>query len=402
MFVCARCLRKKYCSKECQIENWDLHKKECFTRADRKERRLILKEIMVSPCVVCCTSSNSKRCDKCRNVRYCSKQCQTKDWDNHKNTCVKKKNVMGEKKRITEMFTECIDLEMEKRKISNTNMLREGAICEQLGNIYTTLGHLNKALESYYKCLFLTQDETMKQHVLSCIAFVHGDMGDLKKTSESLDLISNMDNTDINYIINYNYIGGAYEKIGDYETARTYYNAQLKHDKCSARCNLGRIYCHLKLYKKAIDYSESALCMENISQEIECEAYKNIGLAYSNLREFDAAMHNFEKSLSIVEARRSDESQLYGEMAFIYFIKENFEKAIDFNIRAINIAFEIGQRNNECTLHGDLSDVYEYMGLFEEATKSRQKQLIIAKEMNYVSKQDFIQEKIDYNSKQLK
>jgi tetratricopeptide (TPR) repeat protein len=291
---------------------------------------------------------------------------------------------------------------VEKRKISNTNMLREGAICEKLGNIYTTLGHLNKALESFYKCLFLTQDETMKQHVLSCIAFVYGDMGDLKKTSESLDLISNMDNTDINYIINYNYIGGAYEKIGDYETARTYYNAQLKHDKCSARCNLGRIYCHLKLYKKAIDYSESALCMENISQEIECEAYKNIGLAYSNLREFDAAMHNFEKSLSIVEARRSDESQLYGEMAFIYFIKENFEKAIDFNIRAINIAFEIGQRNNECTLRGDLSDVYEYMGLFEEATKSRQKQLIIAKEMSYVSKQDFIQEKIDYNSKQFK
>ena len=93
---------------------------------------------------------------------------------------------------------------------------------------------------------------------------------------------------------------------------------------------------------------------------------------------------------------------MYGEMAFIYFIKENFEKAIYFNIRAINIAFEIGQRNNECTLHGDLSDVYEYMGLFEEATKSRQKQLIIAKEMNYVSKQDFIQENIDYNSKQLK
>jgi hypothetical protein len=31
-----------------------------------------------------------KKCGRCKDVYYCSKECQTKDWAEHKTTCIKK------------------------------------------------------------------------------------------------------------------------------------------------------------------------------------------------------------------------------------------------------------------------------------------------------------------------
>ena len=34
-----------------------------------------------------CTKSGSNFCSKCRDIMYCSKECQKKDWSNHKKEC---------------------------------------------------------------------------------------------------------------------------------------------------------------------------------------------------------------------------------------------------------------------------------------------------------------------------
>lgn len=39
--------------------------------------------------MICCVCKNpgSKMCSKCYNVRYCSEECQKQDWSEHKNDC---------------------------------------------------------------------------------------------------------------------------------------------------------------------------------------------------------------------------------------------------------------------------------------------------------------------------
>lgn len=34
-----------------------------------------------------CNLASRFRCGKCKDSRYCSKECQSKDWKNHKNNC---------------------------------------------------------------------------------------------------------------------------------------------------------------------------------------------------------------------------------------------------------------------------------------------------------------------------
>lgn len=38
-------------------------------------------------CAKCGKGGSSMRCSRCRKVRYCSKQCQRQDWGKHKSTC---------------------------------------------------------------------------------------------------------------------------------------------------------------------------------------------------------------------------------------------------------------------------------------------------------------------------
>lgn len=38
-------------------------------------------------CHVCWENTGTMMCGRCRDVRYCSKQCQTEDWDSHKHLC---------------------------------------------------------------------------------------------------------------------------------------------------------------------------------------------------------------------------------------------------------------------------------------------------------------------------
>ena len=70
------CRDVKYCSRECQIMHWPLHKKNCK---------------FVAPCIVCgeersIAAQTVKQCP-CRMAKYCSRECQLMDWPLHKTQC---------------------------------------------------------------------------------------------------------------------------------------------------------------------------------------------------------------------------------------------------------------------------------------------------------------------------
>ena len=94
---CSRCKSVFYCSDACQTKDWEnIHKQICRTlqvlhdtnqpkyqdnpRTDKRGGRC-----GYSDCGV--FSDDLKACARCRNIAYCGKQCQQKDWINHKAAC---------------------------------------------------------------------------------------------------------------------------------------------------------------------------------------------------------------------------------------------------------------------------------------------------------------------------
>ena len=75
MKKCSACKNIRYCSKDCQQKHWCEHKQECTYQPAHK-------------CGYCGERGHSmKVCSVCKNIRYCSRQCQKKDWGEHKNEC---------------------------------------------------------------------------------------------------------------------------------------------------------------------------------------------------------------------------------------------------------------------------------------------------------------------------
>ena len=70
-----------------------------------------------------CTNAAKKRCDKCKNVHYCSKDCQTQHWHSfHKSECQKKKLEKDQKYvKIRVLLEEAIALELQNGFTSPPN-----------------------------------------------------------------------------------------------------------------------------------------------------------------------------------------------------------------------------------------------------------------------------------------
>ena len=82
---CSRCHKTSYCGKECQRAHWKEHKKECL---DQKLSSCELSNTArCSYCNLHVQPHYLKKCMGCRSTSYCSKQCQTNHWSEHKLQC---------------------------------------------------------------------------------------------------------------------------------------------------------------------------------------------------------------------------------------------------------------------------------------------------------------------------
>jgi len=93
---CDTCRQSYYCSKTCQSKHLSEHMKVCKSKDKNLNEcvsssvfpeKLYSKEI-INYCNLC-TKPSKFNCGKCKKTFYCSKECQVKDWNEHKKKCIK-------------------------------------------------------------------------------------------------------------------------------------------------------------------------------------------------------------------------------------------------------------------------------------------------------------------------
>lgn len=92
---CTGCINTFYCSKVCQKKDRERHKNVCENRslagvvfAEGGANRCNFEEKeIVGICFKCGKPGYSKIWSQCREVFYCSKQCQQEDWSRHEEMC---------------------------------------------------------------------------------------------------------------------------------------------------------------------------------------------------------------------------------------------------------------------------------------------------------------------------
>jgi hypothetical protein len=77
------CAGIQYCSTECQSKHWPEHRKTC--EAENSQ------DIAKSGCSFCKQShSCMKKCTRCGQAQYCNRDCQREHWSKHKEMCIAK------------------------------------------------------------------------------------------------------------------------------------------------------------------------------------------------------------------------------------------------------------------------------------------------------------------------
>ncbi|MBS1525014.1 MAG: tetratricopeptide repeat protein [Bacteroidetes bacterium] len=190
-------------------------------------------------------------------------------------------------------------------------------------------------------------------------------------------------------------LGVVYYYLKKYPDALRYYNRcldvfeQLK-DRPSesiALNNIGAVYLETGDYLKAIDYNQRALTISLQLKIVKGQAndLTDISLAYAHLGRYNDAFDCLDKAIPIYEkiGAKNNMSIAYGQMASLYMDApvaaltghginpaRRYAEALKLQQKALQLAHDTKNLNNEADQSKNLSNVYERGGNYKEALKS--------------------------------
>jgi CHAT domain-containing protein/Tfp pilus assembly protein PilF len=149
--------------------------------------------------------------------------------------------------------------------------------------------------------------------------------------------------------------------------------------------NLGKGYCHLSDFNKAIEYSNKALPMTKALGDKAGEAicYGTLGWAYDRLGDLWLSIKYHNKALKLVIelGDKIGQSNCYLDLGNVYFNSGDFRKAIEYFDMSLQMAKSIGNEITQATCYGNLGTTYDHLGDFRKAIEYIEKSLLMAKNL---------------------
>lgn len=172
LLKCSRCKEMYYCSRDCQRGHWrEGHREDCkeeikytdFTSTD-------------AVCGFCCIKTNQlKKCSGCKDVSYCSKECQKQDWSRgHRSNCKK----VGNKERPPLLG---VSMEDNSSKNKTTPVMTDSERCSKCKNG----GELKfcQGCKKQKYCSVKCQKADWKSHKVNCLKEQGKSIGENEKRS---------------------------------------------------------------------------------------------------------------------------------------------------------------------------------------------------------------------------
>jgi len=330
--------------------------------------------------------------------------CRAKDYNNAFNIMMDYKlhedlDKWGNYRTLIDLY---LDL-LPEDHFNDTSLLynpqSHSVVLGNLGNAYTNLGQVEKAIEYHEHALVISKkigDRRGEGNAIGDLGNAYSDLGQVEKAIEYLEpalVIAKETGNRRGEGDRLGNLGNASSDLGQVEKAIEYYEKALmiakeigdRRGERNRLGNLGIVYSDLGQVEKAIEYHEQALV---ISKEIgdrqgEGTNLGNLGVAYSDLGQVEKAIEYYEKTLVIskeIGDRRGEGNHL-GNLGNAYSHLGQVKKAIEYHEQALVIAKETGDRRGEISDLGNFGNAYRNMGQVEKAIEYYEHALVIAKEI---------------------
>jgi tetratricopeptide (TPR) repeat protein len=142
-------------------------------------------------------------------------------------------------------------------------------------------------------------------------------------------------------------------------------------------------YKSLDEIKRSIELKEKLLSELSTEAEISGYLLSSLGILYGQIGSYNKSLEYSEKALKVAKeiGDRQNEGSLLGNLGIAYSNLGQVERAIEYYEQALAIAKEIGDRRSEGTLLGNLGIAYSNLGQVERAIEYYEQALAIAKEI---------------------
>lgn len=226
---------------------------------------------------------------------------------------------------------------------------KEHVFFGNLALAYERLNELDEAEQAYQKAIAL-KDLALYQNGLG-IVFYRKNL--FQEALRQFKIATEKEEDNPIYIEN---VGLAYQELGDESAAEEAYHLALQLSNTSQFANrLGIFYYQKKNYTQALDYYKQAI---QLSPD-DAVLYENLGLCYEDSGQWDEAKKAYETAAEI-----SPNSTSYNRLGVFYFNRDQYEKALEFYLKALEFDAE------DSVIYENIGLAYQSLGRLQEAEQN--------------------------------